>query len=108
MALKPGDRANFNTLLEAAKQGDLALMECTDAKTGEYRAVICAVNHDGTDHVMVPLGHIATGNPYEDYKPPDECDPDTEIVGPYCPWPMVMGEEGPMVQMEPVKRLDPS
>lgn len=35
-------RANFQTLLRAAERGDLALMECMDAATGEPRYVICA------------------------------------------------------------------
>jgi hypothetical protein len=34
-------RVNFNTLLRAAACGDLALLECTDAMTGEPRYVIC-------------------------------------------------------------------
>ena len=44
-------RANFETLLRAAESGDLALMECTDAATGEPRYVICAVDHDGGDYI---------------------------------------------------------
>ncbi|EJU09112.1 hypothetical protein LH128_30636, partial [Sphingomonas sp. LH128] len=33
--------ANFQTLLRAAESGDLALIECVDAGTGEPRYVIC-------------------------------------------------------------------
>jgi hypothetical protein len=40
-------RANFQTLLRAAENGDLALMECSDAATGEPRYVLCAVGRDG-------------------------------------------------------------
>jgi Family of unknown function (DUF6117) len=36
-------RANFNTLLRAAAAGDLALVECADAMTGEPRYVIGAI-----------------------------------------------------------------
>ncbi len=36
-------RANFNTLLRAAGCGDLALVECADAMTGEPRYVLCAL-----------------------------------------------------------------
>lgn len=71
MALKPGDKQNFKTLLEAAEKGHLALMECKDSKTGEYRAVICAVNAYGSEYGFVPIGHLCTGNPYEDYTPPE-------------------------------------
>lgn len=70
MALKQGDVANFETLKKAAANGDLALIESTDAKTGEYRAVIAAMGWDGNQYLITPLGHMATGNPFEDYVPP--------------------------------------
>ena len=64
-------RANFQTLLRAAESGDLALMECADAATGEPRYVICAIGrHDG-DYMFTPFGHLADGNPYDAYLPPD-------------------------------------
>jgi hypothetical protein len=63
---------NFDTLLRAASDGNLALMECTDAVTGEPRYVICAIGRDGTDHVFTPFGHLADGNPYYAYLPPAE------------------------------------
>lgn len=34
MAIPDHIRANFETLLRAARNGDLALMECTDASNG--------------------------------------------------------------------------
>lgn len=43
MSIPHHARANFNTLLRAAEDGSLALMECTDTVTGEPRYVICAV-----------------------------------------------------------------
>jgi hypothetical protein len=63
-------RTNFQTLLRAAESGDLALMECADAATGEPRYVICAVGRNGSDHTFTPFGHLADGNPYEAYLPP--------------------------------------
>ena len=68
-------RVNFQTLLRAAESGDLALMECTDAATGEPRYVICAVDRDDGDFVFTPFGHLADGNPYDAYLPPDPGDP---------------------------------
>jgi hypothetical protein len=62
-------RANFNTLLRAAVSGDLALVECADAMTGEPRYVICAIAR-GADYVITPFGHLVPGNPYEAYEPP--------------------------------------
>jgi hypothetical protein len=43
MSIPEYARANFDTLLRAAACGDLALVECTDATTGEPRYVICAI-----------------------------------------------------------------
>ena len=63
---------NFDTLLRAASNGNLALMECTDAITGEPRYVICAVGREGTEYLFTPFGHLADGNPYDAYLPPAE------------------------------------
>lgn len=71
MTIKTGDRKNFQSLLTAASREDLALVESRDAKTGEYRALICAMsrNDDGTI-TPVPFGHMNLGNPFEDYLDP--------------------------------------
>jgi len=68
-------RTNFNTLLRAAGDGNLALMECLDAATREVRFVLCAIGRDGGDYVFTPFGHLADGNPYDAYLPPDPADP---------------------------------
>jgi hypothetical protein len=70
MSIPDHVRANFNTLLRAAAAGDLALVECADAMTGEPRYVIGAIGRDGGDYVITPFGHLAPGNPYEAYEPP--------------------------------------
>jgi len=69
MSISDHARANFRTLLRAAENGHLALMECADAVTGEPRYVICAVSRDG-DCRFTPFGHLAEGNPYDAYVPP--------------------------------------
>ncbi|WEX08490.1 DUF6117 family protein [Chelativorans sp. AA-79] len=76
MAIPDHARTNFNTLLRAAGDGNLALVECMDAVTGEPRYVLCAVGRaeDG-DCVMTPFGHLADQNPYDAYLPPDPNDP---------------------------------
>ncbi len=76
MSIPDHARANFATLLRAAADGNLALMECTDAVTGEARYVICAVGRDGTDFVFTPFGHLADGNPFDAYVPPSATLPD--------------------------------
>jgi hypothetical protein len=63
MSIPDHARNNFTMLLRAASDGNLALMECTDAVTAEPRYVICAVGRDGTDYVFTPFGHLADGNP---------------------------------------------
>lgn len=70
MAIPHHHRTNFNTLLRAAADGNLALMECTDATTGALRYVICAIGRDAGDYVFTPFGHLADGNPFEAYRPP--------------------------------------
>ena len=72
MSIPDHARNNFNTLLRAASDGNLALMECTDAITGEPRYVICAVGREGTDYVFTPFGRLADGNPYDADLPPTE------------------------------------
>lgn len=64
--------ANFETLLRAAADGNLALMECADALSGEPRYVVCAVARDGADFVFTPFGHLAGGNPFDAYLPPSD------------------------------------
>lgn len=70
MALHPADIKNFKTIKTAAKLGHLALMECRCTVTGEYRAVICAVNREGEDFEFVPLAVMAWDNPYDLFEPP--------------------------------------
>ena len=70
MAIPDAHARNFETLLQAARNGDLALMECTDAMTGVPRYVICAVGRVDGDYVMTPFGHLHDGNPYDAYLPP--------------------------------------
>ena len=76
MSIPAHARANFQTLLRAAADSNLALMECMDAVTGEPRYVICAVGRDGTDFVFTPFGHLADGNPFDAHLPRSEPLPD--------------------------------
>lgn len=69
MAIPEYAKENFQTLLRAAQDGNLALMECADAATGAARYVICAVGRDNDDYVFTPFGHLAEVNPYEAYRP---------------------------------------
>jgi hypothetical protein len=71
MPLPPGHRANFETLLLAAKSGDLALLDCRERTTGTPLPVLCAANRYGDDSVeFVPLAMLFNDNPYEVIDPP--------------------------------------
>lgn len=71
MSITEGYKANFDTLCRAAKNNDLAIMECTSAATGEPVMVVCAVGRD-TDgsYVFSPVAKMFDGNPYEELIPP--------------------------------------
>jgi hypothetical protein len=75
-------KANFATLLLAAEDGNLALLECADMATGAPRYVICAVGRDGGDYLFTPFGHLAPGDPYEAYQPPDSSAGEGASFGP--------------------------
>jgi len=70
MAIPTSYRTNFDTLLRAAADGNLALLECTDVVTGQPRYVLCAVGFDGASYCMTPFGHLAEGDPFSLYRPP--------------------------------------
>ena len=72
MSIPDHARANFETLLRAAADSNLALMECADALTGEPRYDICAVGRDAAEFVFTPFGHLADGNPFDAYLPPSD------------------------------------
>ncbi len=75
-----GYRANFRTLLRAADDGRLALLECRDAKRPDLpRYVIVAVGDDPDSPggvQLTPFGHLYDGDggefdPFGAYLPPD-------------------------------------
>ncbi|KAF5881637.1 DUF6117 family protein [Rhizobium sp. PEPV16] len=80
MAIPDHARTNFDTLLRAASDGNLALMECVDAATCEPRYVLCAVGRTNGEYVFTPFGHLADGNPYDAYLPPSPDDSTSFIV----------------------------
>ena len=73
---------NFDTLLRAASDGNLALMECLDAATREPRYVLCAVGRSDGEYAFTPFVHLADGNPYDAYLSPDPDDPAGFLISP--------------------------
>ena len=72
MAIARGHKSNFQALSRAFSSGDVALMECQLAATGEEVAVICAANrHPNGDIEFVPFAQMFLDNPYELVNPPN-------------------------------------
>lgn len=69
--LRRGDRLNFNTLLRAASNSDLALVSALRSAGKTPAALVCAmsVNDDGTI-TPVPLAEMIHGNPFELFDDP--------------------------------------
>jgi hypothetical protein len=72
MAVKPGNQINLETIIRAAKKGDLAVVECRDRATGKQVDALCAIGFDGKEHTITPLAKMFEGNPYEELIGPDE------------------------------------
>lgn len=70
MAISKGHKANFETLKRAAANGHLALVECTDKKTGATVIAVCAIGRDGSDYTVHPFARMFDGNPYDELNPP--------------------------------------
>ena len=71
MAIAAGHRANFKTLIKAIQAGDVALMECQLAATGENVAVVCAaVEVSSGNTQFFPFALLFNDNPYKLVNPP--------------------------------------
>ncbi len=71
MALLKGHKQNFQTLVDAFQNGDVALMECQLSATGETVAVISAANRLPNGEIQfVPFAMLFNGNPYKMVNPP--------------------------------------
>lgn len=80
-AIEDDYRANFDTLLRAAKEGRLALLDVQEKATGKARRAIVAMS-DSTEERsgfdIVPLALMFDSNPYDLLNPPN---PDGEYFG---------------------------
>jgi len=76
MAIPKGYKANFETMRKAFENGEVCLMECTDAKTGAMVVAVCAVQREADgDFTMIPVAKMFDGNPYEELLPPNTGEP---------------------------------
>lgn len=73
MAISESYKANFNTLQRAMQDGNVAIMECVDAKTGKPVIAICAVGRENGEYVFSPLLRCSTGTHFlNSYRQPKE------------------------------------
>jgi hypothetical protein len=69
--LARGDRANFDTLVLAGKNGDLALVSAIRKSDGKAVALVCAIGRDEHGNIYpTPLASMVEGNPFEDFHDP--------------------------------------
>lgn len=61
---------NLATILRAARDGRLALLEVRERATGETRVALVAVGGDGTSFEFTPFALMIDGNPFELLDPP--------------------------------------
>jgi Family of unknown function (DUF6117) len=71
MAIKKGYKENFSTLLDAASNDQLAILETQDKATGKTVIAVCAVTFDGAEYHFIPLAKMFDGNPYDELNPPN-------------------------------------
>jgi hypothetical protein len=72
MALLTGHKRNFQSLVDAFENGDVALMECQLAASGEMAAVVCAANRLPNGEIQfVPFCMMFNDNPYRVVNPPN-------------------------------------
>lgn len=72
MSITDVERKNYDTLMRAAKDGNVALVECTDKRTGERVPVLCAMGWDADkqEHLITPFALLFDGTQYEWLEPP--------------------------------------
>jgi hypothetical protein len=72
MAIPKGHKSNLKTIIRAANDANLCLMECTDKMTGAVVITLCAVGYENDKYIFYPLAKMFNGNPYDELNPPTE------------------------------------
>mgnify|MGYP001450479539 CR=1 FL=1 len=72
MALRKGDKKNFETLQAATRDGMVALVSARRKSDGAKVALACAVNRSDGTMELVPLAVMVEGNPYELFEVTEE------------------------------------
>ena len=67
-----GHAPNLDTIVRAAMNDHLALLEVRDRSTGTIRTALVAVNREANgDYSFVPFALMIDGNPFELLDPPN-------------------------------------
>lgn len=74
MALAKGHKTNLETIIRAANDGALAVLEVEEIETGAPAALLVAVVFDGTNYNFTPMARMFDDNPYERYRFVEEGD----------------------------------
>lgn len=79
MAIPQHHLKNFQQMLAAANNGDLGLVETTDAATGKPVYAICIMQRrQGGGGHLYPLATMIEGNPFTLLNPPDGMRPSND------------------------------
>lgn len=72
MSIPKGHRMNLDTIIRAAKNGDLCLIECQERKTKKIVYILAAASSAEIEGEvdLVPLARMFEGNPYKELIPP--------------------------------------
>lgn len=70
--LYDGEKANFETMNRAFRNGDACILKCKDKKTGDHVTVVCGINRRGEEFELVPFAKLFNGNPYDEVEPLDD------------------------------------
>lgn len=69
--LRKGDKANFETLLRAAAEGDLALISAIRKSDQKQVALVVAMQTNADESITpVPFAVMVEGNPFELFEDP--------------------------------------
>jgi hypothetical protein len=61
----------FSKMCEAFELGQICMVECREAETGENVAVVCAIIMENGTETYVPLARMFNQDPFEELLPPD-------------------------------------
>lgn len=69
--ISDGHKQNLDTIIRAAMNGDLTVVECQSKETGQRVVVLCATYRVVGGTAIAPFAKMFDGNPFEELNPPD-------------------------------------